>query len=76
MLKMKIKHLPSWDTNAGYSLHNKTPFPVAKATLKPRVRSGLFFETLKECLPESFDVLCSDKTENCAENPASPEQFL
>ena len=76
MLKMKIKHLPLWDTNAGYSLHNKTPFPVAKATLKPRVRASLFFETLKKCLPDSFDVLCSDKTEIYAENSASPEQIL
>ena len=76
MLKMKIKHLPLWDTNAGYSLHNKTPFLVAKATLKPRVCAGLFFETLKKCLPDSFDVLCSDKTENCAKNTASLEQFL
>ena len=73
---MKIKHLPSWDTNAGYSLHNMTHFPGAKATLKPRVRASLLFETLKECLPDSFDVLYSDKAENCAENPASPELFL
>ena len=34
------------------------------------------FETLKECTPVVFDVLCSDKIQTCAENPASPEQFL
>ena len=36
----------------------------------------LFFETLKKRIPDLFDVLCSDKIQNCAENPASPEQFL
>ena len=32
-------------------------------------------ETLKKCLPDVFDILCSDKTQNYAENPASLEQF-
>ena len=27
-------------------------------------------------MPDAFDVLCSDKTQNCAENHASTEQFL
>ena len=32
-------------------------------------------ETLKKYLPDFFDILCSDKTQNYAENPASLEQF-
>ena len=35
-----------------------------------------FFETLKKCNPDLFNVLCSDEIENWAENPTSPEQFL
>ena len=59
------------------SFNDKTPFPGAKATLTCCVLAGLFFffETLKKCSPDLFDVLCSDKIQTCAENPASPEQF-
>ena len=32
-------------------------------------------ETLKKCRPELFNILCSDKIQNCAEKPASLEQF-
>ena len=35
-----------------------------------------FFETLKESIPELFDILCSDKMWNYADNRASLEQFL
>ena len=38
--------------------------------------SVLFFEPLKRCNPDLFNVLCSDKIENCAENAAAPDQLL
>ena len=37
---------------------------------------SLLFETLMKAKPDLFNVLCSDKVKNCAENPASPEQLL
>lgn len=37
---------------------------------------SVFLETLKECIPDLFNVLSSDKIENHAENPASLEQFV
>ena len=49
-----------------WSSFDKTPFPGAKAMLTHCVRAGhfffFFFETLKKCNPDSFDVLCSNKT--------------
>ena len=50
-----------------YSLHSKTPFQGAKVILTHCVHAGLFLpkkkkkKILKECIPELFDVLCSDK---------------
>ena len=37
---------------------------------------GLFLKALKECIHDFFDVLCSGKMYNCAENHAYLEQFL
>ena len=31
---------------------------------------------MKKCIPDLFNILYSDKIKNCAENHASPEQFL
>ena len=45
------------------SFHDKTPFPGAKAILTRSVCAGQFFsfEILKECDPDLFNVLSSDK---------------
>ena len=44
-------------------IQDKTPFPGAKAILTRCARADPFFsETLKECIPDSSDVLYSDKT--------------
>ena len=61
-----------------FSFDDKTPFPGVKAMLTCYVCTGpfFFFETLKKCNPDLFNVLCSDEIENWAENPTSPEQFL
>ena len=39
-----------------YFFDQKTPFPGAKAILTHWVCADLFFETLKECFSELFDV--------------------
>ena len=53
-----------------FSFDDKTPFTAAKALPTCHVHADLFFfKTLKEGIPDLFDVLC-------AENHASPEQFL
>lgn len=47
-----------------YSFDDKTLFPAAKAVLTHCVHADLFFvclETLKECMPDLFNVLCSNK---------------
>ena len=63
MLKIKIKYFPSWEANAEYFFSDKTPFPGAKAILTRSVCAGQFFsfEILKECDPDLFNVLSSDK---------------
>ena len=45
------------------SFNDKTPFPGAKAILTRSVCAGQFFsfEILKECDPDLFNVLSSDK---------------
>ena len=44
-----------------YFFNGKTSFPGAKRVLTQCVRADLgFFESLKECIPDLFDVLCSD----------------
>ena len=62
MLKIKMKYLPSWDTNARYSFHGNTRFPGAKATLTPVHMPVCLFETLKEWITDIVHVFCSDKT--------------
>ena len=47
------------------SFDDKTLFPDSEAILTLCVSDP---ETLKECIPDLFDVLCSDKTEYYAEN--------
>ena len=64
-----------------YSFDDTTPFPGAKAILPCCVHVGLFFfffffEILKKCNHDLFNILCSDKIQNCDENSASLEQFL
>ena len=55
----------------------KTPFPGAKAVLTGCVHAGLFFfESLEKYKPHFFNVLCSDKIEDCAKNPTSLEHIL
>ena len=44
------------------SFDDKTPFPGARAILTRCVLADLVFEILKKCIPDWFDVLCSDKT--------------
>ena len=44
-----------------YSFDDKTPIPGAKAILAVYLLICFFFETLKECIPDLFDVLYSDK---------------
>ena len=45
------------------SVDDKTPFPGSKAMLDMLYVHVLvcFFETLKKCFPDLFNVLCSDK---------------
>ena len=49
-----------------YSFDSKTPFPGVKAILTCCVCADLFFffffGTLKECIADLLDILCSDKT--------------
>ena len=54
------------------SSDNHTPFPSVKAMQVCCICAGLFFyfETLKN-VPLTFNVLCSDKIQDCAEYPAS-----
>ena len=61
-----------------HSFNDKTAFLGTKFILTCCVWADpiSFFETLKECIPNLFDVLCSDKIQNCSENHASMEQFL
>ena len=40
----------------------KTPFPGTKAILIHYGHADLFFENLKDYIPDMFAVLCSDKT--------------
>ena len=53
---------------------DKISFPGSMAIMIHYVYAGIFFfpQTLMNCVSDSFNVLCSD----CAENHASPEQFL
>ena len=55
MLEIKIKYASSFD--------DKIPFPGAKAILYvPRAYMLVCFsENLKTCVPNLFNVLCSDK---------------
>ena len=74
---IKIQRLPSWDANAGTPSMIRLP-SQAKAVLTHWVPADLvcfiLLETLKECIPDLFDVLCSDKT-NCTEYHASLDLF-
>ena len=60
------------------SSFDDTFFPGAQAILTRCVCVFLvlvfFLEVLKECIPDLFNVLCSDKIYNCTENRASLEQ--
>ena len=63
---------------------SRTPFLGAKPMVTCCAHAGLVFSfsvffgggILGESLPDLFHVHCSDKTQNCAENHASWEQFL
>ena len=59
------------------SFHDKSPAPGAKAMLTVHVLICVvfFFSILKKCIPDSFNVFCSDKDiQNCAGNHICPEQ--
>ena len=58
---LKIKHLCSWDANAGPPLMRRLASQILKPQPTHCVRGGLVFETLKGYLPDFFDVLCYDK---------------
>ena len=53
----------------GSPLMIKTPFPGTKALMTLCVRAGLFFffsfQTLKRCNPDLFNIIYSDKIQNC-----------
>ena len=64
-----------------YSFNDKTAFLGTKFILTFCVWADFFvffffLATLKECIPNLFDVLCSDKIQNCSENHASMKQSL
>ena len=48
MLKIRIKCLSFWSTNAGVLFNDKTLLPGAKAILTCWVCTDLIFETLRE----------------------------
>ena len=77
--------LSSWDANAGSPLMlaglpswGPSPWWLAVHTLVWFFPFRFFLGggILGESLPDLFHVHCSDKTQNCAENHASWEQFL
>ena len=81
MLKIRIKCPSTWYTNAGTPLTIRLPSQVPKPyclAVYMLVFSFFFFffEILKKCNHDLFNILCSDKIQNCDENSASLEQFL
>ena len=81
MLKIKIKFLPSRDADTDNPFKIRCLFQVLRPVLTQGVHAdlfffGLFLKALKECIHDFFDVLCSGKIQNCAENQASPEQIF
>ena len=65
----------SWEPSASPLWMISLPSQVPRPCWTCCMYSASVFETLK-CFPDSFNVLYLDKTENCAVNPASREQFL
>ena len=62
ILKIKIKGLPSRDANASTPLIIRLSSQVAKPYRVVYVLICFcFFETLKECIPDLFDVPCYNK---------------
>ena len=68
--------MPSFlESQSWYSFRDKIPFLGAKAILPRCVCADLlFFETFKECIPDSFDVLCSER-KPCFSR-AVPQRYL
>ena len=62
MLKIRVKCLPFWSTNACILFNDKTPLPGAKAILTRWVCTDLIFEILREYILDLCDVLCSGQT--------------
>ena len=81
MLKIKIKciikRLHSWDIRADTRSITRLPFQVPRPSELPVYVLIcffvflFFFETLKECIPDLFNVLCFDNILNSAENHTS-----
>ena len=65
----------SWEPSASPLWMISLPSQVPRPCWTCCMYSASVFETLK-CFPDLFNVLYLDKTENCAVNPASREQFL
>ena len=67
-----MKRPSSWDAATVSPWMIKIPFPGAKALMTLCVRAGLFFsfsfQTLKRCNSDLFNILYSDKIQNCAED--------
>lgn len=55
---------PAWDADAGTPLMIRLFSQGHGCTDSVYVLMG-FFGTLKACIPDLFDVLFSDKTQNC-----------
>ena len=62
MLKIRVKCLPFWSTNACILFNDKTPLPGANAILTRWVCTDLIFEILREYILDLCDVLCSGQT--------------
>ena len=61
ILKIKMKK-PSLLGHQGWSsFHDKTPSPGAEAILTSCILLIYFLDTLKECIPDFFNVICSDE---------------
>lgn len=70
-----MKRSFSWEPSASPLWMISPPSQVPRPCWTCCTCSASGVETLK-CFPDLFNVLYLDKTENCAINPASREQFL
>ena len=61
ILKIKMKKPSFLGHQCWSSFHDKIPSPGAEAILTSCVLLIYFLDTLKECIPDLFNVLCSDE---------------